>query len=81
MNITKNITKGILGYLIDLESTISITILVEDNTPPYKKQKKKDDDISFLAELKRKSIHIFSLLIPIIYIFVSKSVAVPILLY
>ncbi|HOV93144.1 MAG TPA: dolichol kinase [Candidatus Kapabacteria bacterium] len=79
MNITKNITKGILGYLIDIESTISNTILVEDNTPPYKKQKKKDDDISFLAELKRKSIHIFSLLIPIIYIFVSKSVAVPIL--
>jgi len=79
MNFTKNITKAILGHIIDVESLISNNILLENNKSYYKTKDQKDEDISFSAELKRKSIHILSLLIPIIYIFVSKNVAIPIL--
>ena len=43
------------------------------------KKKKKKKEISFAAEIKRKAIHINSLLIPLIYIFVTKNFALTVL--
>lgn len=79
-----DLNKEHIERIIDDGSLNTHSDSIENNENPREakkknKKKKKSEEITFAAELKRKAIHSISLLIPIIYIFVSKDIAVPIL--
>lgn len=57
-----------------------IRISTDDNQKKKKKKKKNKKDIPYSQEILRKTVHLFSLSIPVIYIFVSEIFALSVLI-